>query len=169
MDERRTERGAAGATPPARRAASGQAGAGPDEGLGTWPTGRLLSAAARLVEQRWTDRLDTLGLSHAGLIVLHNLRAGPRSQRELARSCQVTDQTMSRTLDRLQREGYVDRVPDPADGRRSLARLTTRGRQACDRAERVAREDTSVIGALGDDDAFRRELITLIEHLGGPG
>ncbi|WP_246127781.1 MarR family winged helix-turn-helix transcriptional regulator [Amycolatopsis rhizosphaerae] len=138
-----------------------------EEGITSWPTGRLLSAAARLVEQRWTDRLDALGLSHAGLIVLHTLRGGALSQRELARRCQVTDQTMSRTLDRLQRAGHLERVPDPADARRQLARLTEAGRQAHRQADRLAREDTGVLGALGNDSAFRAQLITLIERLRG--
>lgn len=52
------------------------------EGLASWPTGRLLSAAARPVEQRWTDRLDKLGLSHAGPMVLHTRRGGALSQPE---------------------------------------------------------------------------------------
>ena len=147
----------------------GEVSAVSEPGMASWPTGRLLSTAARVVEQRWTDRLDELGLSHAGLIVLHTLREGERSQRELARRCQVTDQTMSRTLDRLHRAGYLDRVPDTTDGRRTLARLTTRGREALDRAERIARDDTSVIGALGDDRAFRQQLITLIEHVARGG
>ncbi|MDQ0376843.1 MarR family winged helix-turn-helix transcriptional regulator [Amycolatopsis thermophila] len=133
--------------------------------MASWPTGRLLSAAARLVEQRWNARLEALGLSHAGLIALHTLRAGPLSQRELARQCQVTDQTMSRTLERLSRSGFVTRVPDPLDGRRSLASLTPAGVATLDEAEQIARDDTSVIGALGDDVAFRRQLIHLIGHL----
>jgi DNA-binding MarR family transcriptional regulator len=133
--------------------------------MASWPTGRLLSAAARLVEQRWTARLETLGLSHAGLIALHTLREGPLSQRALARRCQVTDQTMSRTLDRLSRAGYVTRVPDPLDGRRSLTRLTPSGEATLESSEQIAREDASVIGALGDDEAFRRQLIELIGNL----
>ncbi|WP_091515467.1 MarR family winged helix-turn-helix transcriptional regulator [Amycolatopsis sacchari] len=133
--------------------------------MATWPTGRLLSTAARVVEQRWTDRLDEMGLSHAGLIVLHTLRGGPLSQRELARRCQVTDQTMSRTLHRLHRAEYLERVPDPTDGRRTVAHLTRKGRDACAEAERIARDDSSVIGPLGSDTAFRERLIDLIEHL----
>ena len=44
-----------------------------------WPTGRLLSTAARLVEHAWVEALEQLGLSHAGLIVLHVLGQGPLS------------------------------------------------------------------------------------------
>ena len=55
------------------------------EGMSDWPTGRLLSTAARLVEHAWVEVLDELGLTHAGLIVLHVLGEGPFSQRDLAR------------------------------------------------------------------------------------
>ncbi|OAP24073.1 MULTISPECIES: MarR family winged helix-turn-helix transcriptional regulator [Amycolatopsis] len=92
----------------------------PDTGeLASWPTGRLLAVAARLVEQRWTAVLAELGLTHTGLIVLHLLGEGPLAQRALARRCEVTDQTMSRTLERLSREEFVARAPDPAGSSRS--------------------------------------------------
>ena len=66
-----------------------------------WPTGRLLSTAARLVEHAWVEALEQLGLSHAGLIVLHVLGPGPLSQTELAKVARVEAQTMSRTLEGL--------------------------------------------------------------------
>jgi len=130
----------------------------------SWPTGRLLSVAARLVEQRWTAMLETLDLSHAGLIVLHTLTSGPLPQRALARRCRVTDQTMSRTLDRLQRSGFVERTTDPADGRRLLAAATPEGRDVHERAVRAERDDPLV----DDDQAFRDQLIGLVEGLSAP-
>ncbi len=137
----------------------------PEPDLSTWPTGRLLAVAARLVEQRWVTVLAGLGLTHAGLIALHSLRDGPLSQRTLAQHCQVTDQTMSRTLDRLAKAGFVTRTPDPADARRHLTALTPPGRAVLDRAVRAEREDPGLLGGLGDDDAFRARLLTLIAGL----
>lgn len=134
-----------------------------DTEMRSWPTGRLLSVAARLVEQRWTALLETLDLSHAGLITLHTLAAGPLTQRALAQRCRVTDQTMSRTLERLQRSGFVERTTDPADGRRLLAAVTDAGRDVHARAVRAEREDPG----LPDDPAFRAQLLTLIEDLTG--
>ena len=65
-----------------------------------WPTGRLLSTAARVVEHAWSARLEQLGLTHAGLVALHLLQEGPRSQTDLARAGRVQLQTMARTVDR---------------------------------------------------------------------
>nr|WP_166640256.1 MarR family transcriptional regulator [Amycolatopsis sp. SID8362] len=130
--------------------------------MSTWPTGRLLAVAARLVEQRWVTVLAHLGLTHAGLIALHSLRDGPLPQRTLAQHCQVTDQTMSRTLDRLAKAGFVTRTPDPADARRHLTRLTSAGRAV---HEEAVRAEPALLGGLGADPAFRGRLLELIAGL----
>jgi DNA-binding MarR family transcriptional regulator len=134
----------------------------PDPDLSTWPTGRLLAAAARLAEQRWVTVLAGMGLTHAGLIALHTLRDGPLPQRTLAQRCQVTDQTMSRTLDRLAKAGYITRTADPADGRRHLTRLTPRGQAV---HEQAVRAEPALLGGLGEDEAFRARLLDLITRL----
>lgn len=138
----------------------------PEPDLSTWPTGRLLAVAARLVEHRWEAVLGDLGLTHAGLIALHTLRDGPLPQRALAKRCQVTDQTMSRTLDRLAKAGFVTRTADPADARRHVTRLTARGRAV---HEQAVRAEPGLLGVLGDDAAFRAGLLELITRLSASG
>ncbi|GAA1299874.1 MarR family winged helix-turn-helix transcriptional regulator [Saccharothrix xinjiangensis] len=130
--------------------------------VGSWPTGRLLSVAARVVESRFDEVLNELGLTHAGLIVLHHLADGPLAQRELAALCRVTDQTMSRTIDRLDRSGHVTRCPDTRDRRRTLVEITPAGRDVLAVARREEQESESLLGAVEDYDHFRRQLITLI-------
>ena len=46
---------------------------------------------------------------------------------DLAEQAQVTKQTAGFLVDQLERAGYVERVPDPADGRARLIRLSARG------------------------------------------
>ncbi|WP_216205065.1 MarR family winged helix-turn-helix transcriptional regulator [Amycolatopsis aidingensis] len=138
----------------------------PDSGIESWPTGRLLSVAARLVEARWAVLLDQLGLSHAGLVALHLLGTEGLAQSALARRCRVTDQTMSRTLDRLHRSGFVERTADPADGRRTLVRATEAGREVHRRAAEAERHDPVVQAALGQDERFRRRLLHIVTELG---
>jgi DNA-binding MarR family transcriptional regulator len=48
---------------------------------------------------------------------------------ELARRAHVTKQSMAELVAHLERHGYVERVPDPADGRAKLVRATDRGRE----------------------------------------
>ena len=42
----------------------------------------------------------------------------------LAARAQIAKQTATHLVDKLERAGYVERVPDPSDGRARLVRLT---------------------------------------------
>ena len=127
--------------------------------MSDWPTGRLLSTAARLVEHAWIEALARLGLTHAGLIVLHLLGPGPLSQAELARSARVQTQTMSRTLERLEREGYVVRVRDERDQRRHCVTRTDAGTAAWLEARSL---EADVFPTLDDGAALREALLGII-------
>jgi DNA-binding MarR family transcriptional regulator len=128
-------------------------------GMQGWPTGRLLSTAARLVEHAWVEALEQLGLTHAGLIVLHVLDAGPLSQTELAKSARVEVQTMSRTLERLEREGYVERRKHPDDGRRHVVTRTPAGEGAW-RSARTLESD--LFPSIADSAGMRAALLEII-------
>ena len=112
----------------------GPGGVETGDGFDTWPTGRLLSAAARLVEREWNAHLAQWDLNHASLGVLHVLSGAAATQRGLAVAVQVEDQTMSRIVERLERSGYVTRERDPQDRRRVVVSLTALGRRTAGRA-----------------------------------
>ena len=128
-------------------------------GMQGWPTGRLLSTAARLVEHAWVEALERLGLTHAGLVVLHVLGAGPLSQTELARSARVAVQTMSRTLERLEREGYIAREKHPADGRRHVVTRTAAGGVAWESARTL---ESDLFPGIADNAGMRAALLEII-------
>lgn len=125
-----------------------------------WPLGRLLSAASRAVERAWAQALDARGLTHAGLIVLHLLESGVASQADLARIAQVEAQTMSRTVDRLEREGLLTREPDPSDRRRHVLAITPAGRTAF---EGVRGLEDDVFPEVDDPAALRAALIRIVK------
>ncbi|HEY4267911.1 MAG TPA: MarR family transcriptional regulator [Galbitalea sp.] len=124
-----------------------------------WPTGRLLSTAARLVEHAWVEALDRLGLTHAGLVALHLLDSGPLSQTELAHRARVETQTMSRTIERLEREGFVVRQSDSADRRRQVVTRTDEGRAAWEASRSLEAE---VFPDLHHPGVFREALLEII-------
>lgn len=132
----------------------------------TWPTGRLLSAAARLVEHEWNLHLSRFHLNHASLGVLHVLITGSHTQRELAAAVQVEDQTMSRMVERLERSGYVERRRDPSDRRRLHVTLTPEGRKVCLRAGDIGIAEGYFDG-VGDVEALRRMLLELVRTHSG--
>jgi DNA-binding MarR family transcriptional regulator len=130
-----------------------------DDPMAGWPTGRLLSTAARLVEHAWTDALEQQGLTHAGLIALHLLEGDSLSQTELARRARVENQTMSRTIERLEREGFVSRAPDPSDRRRQVVTRTDAGTVVFERTRMLEAE---VFPPLGDPEVLRTTLLEII-------
>lgn len=54
---------------------------------------------------------------------------GPLTPSELAAIERVKRPTMTRTLGCLEREGLIERTPDPADGRSSLIAINAAGRE----------------------------------------
>lgn len=61
-------------------------------------------------------------------------RIGPEGSRmsELAEAAQVTKQTLTSIVDRLELAGYVSRRPDPEDARARLVTITDKGRDLVD-------------------------------------
>ena len=92
-------------------------------------------------------------------------RIGPEGTRltDLAEQAQVTKQTAGFLVDQLERAGYVERVPDPADGRARLIRLSARGEGVADVANAevalVEREWEDHLGAA----AYRDLRIALLK------
>lgn len=124
-----------------------------DDAPAEWPLGRLLAAAARAVERDWDERLRAIGLPHAALIALDIvIRTGPTGADTLARTARVQPQTMSRTLERLERDGLIERGPHPADRRRRIVTVTEHGRTMWDTARHIERE------VLPDDPDLRAAL-----------
>ncbi|WP_158822497.1 MarR family winged helix-turn-helix transcriptional regulator [Granulicella sp. S156] len=87
--------------------------------------GFLVNRAARLLSRRAEKRLSKLGLAVAQVPVLFALREGTAvCQRDLAAIGQIEQPAMAELLSRMERDGYIERSPDPNDGRSSLIALT---------------------------------------------
>ena len=65
--------------------------------------------------------------------VLRILRAGPRRITELAAEERVTQPAITLLVNRLAERGWVERVPDPSDGRAVLVSLTGAGEEVFER------------------------------------
>jgi DNA-binding MarR family transcriptional regulator len=141
----------------------------PASELATWHTGKLLSTAARLVEHAFDAGIAELGVTHAGIRILDALNTDAITQRELAGRCGVQDQTISRTIDGLERDGLVRRHRDPGDRRRVLVERTDDGALVLERALEVADKRLGALdeGSPEDGAAARRVLISIIARYGG--
>jgi MarR family transcriptional regulator, organic hydroperoxide resistance regulator len=82
--------------------------------------------------------LREVGL-HTGqeLLMMHLWEVGPQRQSDLAAEFDTDSASMTRTVQRLERAGYVRRVPDPADGRATLVEPTAASLRLRREVERV--------------------------------
>jgi DNA-binding MarR family transcriptional regulator len=105
-------------------------------------TGLLLFYPYRALETRVLAVLTEAGfdvtLAQARLLQ----RVAPEGSRltDLAAQAQVTKQTAGFLVDQLERRGFVERVPDPSDGRARLVRPARRGLEAATLAAPVVAE-----------------------------
>jgi DNA-binding MarR family transcriptional regulator len=100
-------------------------------------------------------------LSFSALSVLHTLsRLGPCRLSDLVRTEQIKQPALTSAVAKLERDGLIERSPDPRDGRASMLSLTADGqsivsRRHADRAERLG----GLIGRLPAAD--RTQLLSI--------
>jgi DNA-binding MarR family transcriptional regulator len=96
-----------------------------------------LSRLARIFEREVEALYARYGLNQSQFGVLAALRrAGPPyclSPTALYNSLLISSGAMTNRLDRLGAAGYIDRIPDPEDGRSMLVALTPAGKRLIDR------------------------------------
>lgn len=116
--------------------------------------GILLFVANRALEERAFDAVLAAGVTDITVAQARvAARIGPDGTRvsELAAQARVTKQSAAFLVEQLEAAGYVERVPDPADGRARLVRLTARADKvvgaANEEVERVLAEWADHVGA----------------------
>jgi len=127
--------------------------------------GYQVNYLARLLEQALRVRIDRHGVvpgQFAQLLALYEEE--PLTQRELCERVQIEQSTMAYTLQRMQRDGLIDRVADPRDGRRARITLTQRARQIHEVLMSAARDvnEAATLG-LGEDEVAT--LMSAIERI----
>ena len=137
------------------------------------PTSLLMGIAARAASIRIFEALQAEGYDDV-TIAQGRLLAGvdPEGTRlsVLAARAQVAKQTATALVDRLERAGYVERVPDPADGRARLVRMTPRATAAIPlaRAEEQRIEDEWQAHLGAERMAQLRESLTALREITDP-
>ena len=127
---------------------------------GTNHFGTLLRDPALTLNELVSERLAERGFADFrtahGTIGQHIKDRGSRVT-ELAQLTQLTKPTVVYLVNDLERLGYVERIPDPADGRAKLVCLTERGV----RAQQAAREIVVQIEQDWSELLGRRDFATL--------
>jgi DNA-binding MarR family transcriptional regulator len=116
------------------------------------PIGQLLVNLLRLFRVELSARGEGLpdgaGLRPAHLQVFGSIKARGTRLTELASATNLSLSAMAELVDDLQQLGYVERKPDPSDGRAKLVCLTQQG-------WRAMRQGRTIIQAIERDWAAR--------------
>lgn len=125
----------------------------------------LLGQVCKLHHARAHALLEALGLYRGQPRLLHALYEGEGiTHSDLAERLRVTPATITKMIQRMEKAGFVERRPDPADQRISRVYLTEPGRtihEAVDDALGTL-EDESLTG-LSEEE--RLELYRLLVHV----
>ncbi|SDK10774.1 DNA-binding transcriptional regulator, MarR family [Lentzea albidocapillata subsp. violacea] len=125
--------------------------------------GLLLFIPNRYVENRMLAAVVNAGFEVTQAQARVLMRVGPEGTRltELAEAAQVTKQTAGFLVDQLEQAGYLERVPDPTDGRARLVRVTEKAKFAVP----VANEEMARMEAEWEQHIGKRRMAQLREAL----
>lgn len=100
---------------------------------------------------------------YEALVLLTFSRSGSLPLRKIGERLMVHPTSVTNTIDRLESQGLVDRRPNPADGRGTLATITPKGREVVEEAtgDLIAAR----FGLRAYDEDQLRDIFALLRHL----
>ena len=131
--------------------------------------GEVVNRAARLLRRLADQRLAPFGLSSGYLPVLTALMRGESmSQKALTEHAGIEQPTMAATLARMEKNGVIERRPDPRDRRSMLFTLSasTRSRSGeIDAAISALNSDAFAVLSQSDRKSLRGRLVAVSSAL----
>ena len=100
---------------------------------------------------------------YEALVLLTFSKAGERPMSKIGERLMVHPTSVTNTVDRLLRAGYVTKRPNPNDGRGTLAAITEEGRKVCDAATRDLMAMDFGLSAYDEEEC--REIFAMLRPL----
>jgi DNA-binding MarR family transcriptional regulator len=125
---------------------------------------RMAARTLHLLQERWAEQ-HHLSSGRLGLM-FRLMRCGDAPLGELAEALDSTPRNITGLVDHLERDGLVERVPDPEDRRSVRARLTEKGRTTIGGIwqEGMAHQYALAVGLSKEEVAQLRHLcLTLVQ------
>ncbi|WP_408897080.1 MarR family winged helix-turn-helix transcriptional regulator [Nocardioides sp. R1-1] len=138
-------------------------------------TAMRLATSVMRVQQLMISALDAalkpFGLTFSRyevLVLLLFSQHGSLPLSKIGERLMVHPTSVTSAIDRLEAQGYVVRMPDEADRRRTLARITAEGRSTVRKATKaVCAIDFAVTGLTGDEQAAAYDLLRQLRQASG--
>ena len=127
--------------------------------------GFLIHDVSRMMRAWFDERAQAMGLTRAQWRVLVHL-AGREglNQSGLAEILELDTVTLGRHIDRLERDGWLERRPDPADRRAWRLYLSPASRPTLDQMEALAGE-TMAVAMDGLDADTRKQFLDVLSRI----
>jgi DNA-binding MarR family transcriptional regulator len=100
---------------------------------------------------------------YEALVLLTFSKAGELPMSKIGERLMVHPTSVTNTVDRLVAAGFVDKRPNPNDGRGTLASITDKGREVCEAATRELMEMEFGLGAYDAEECS--EIFALLRPL----
>ena len=115
------------------------------------------TSLARKLEREWTQAFKPFALTPPQAFMLRViLQRQTALQNELANEMNITRSTATRTLDGLQKLGYIKRLANTNDGRELQIQPTAKAEKIKDALNNASGEVTKKFKKLLGDDVFER-------------
>lgn len=139
-------------------------------GLSPWDSlGFHCNLTFRAFARALDEALEGAGVSSAQCVALaHLVAAGPLVQSQLAERLMVAPPTAARLVDRMERDGWIVRRPDPSDRRIKQVELTPAARTVWGEVSQTVRGilDRAYRGIQGEElEAAKRVLARVRDNL----
>jgi len=135
---------------------------------GGMTVGQLLAQVCRMSGHRLRGHMEKIGLHRGqGFALIHLWHNDGMSQRDLSRSMHISPASVTNMLQRMERDGWIERKRDETDQRVVRVYLTAKAKATRIQAKRVFREMENDLGSVytaKEQSALKRLLTKLYEH-----
>lgn len=125
--------------------------------------------AAKIMNDAFNNVVLRYGLTRSQCIAMYYINsAGSTNQKDLAKQMNIRESTMTGLLDRMERDGLIERKPDKEDMRRKSISLSKKGVEELDNISHVSEEFIKEATDKIDDESigiFNKVLDKMVESV----
>jgi len=134
--------------------------------------GQLLAQVCRMSGHRLQGHMHKIGLHRGqGFALIHLWHSDGMPQRELSRSMHISPASVTNMLQRMERDGWIERKRDETDQRVVRVYLTAKAKETRIQAKRVFQEMEDALNSIytAEEQSTLKRLLTKLHDHFAPG